>query len=1537
MQTIPGYTRLYTGKVSQPDVESITGLPPVIALAQNNRNQNPRSTVGTVSEVYDLLRLLYARCGTHPDPAFELDRSLFSFNTDKGACSHCRGLGEEELIDLNKLVADPSLTLREGALAPTLPTGYIMYSQVTVDVLNDVCQAHGFDVDRPWKDLTPEQQHVVLYGSDRLKVPFGKHSLESRMKWSGITAKPRELGYYGGMIPVMENIMKRDRNKNILKYVSSATCSVCEGTRLNAEALRVNWQGHHIAQLHDFTVSDLKEWLANLSLNAIEVPIVASLLSHLEQMEALQLGYLQLSRPAATLSGGEMQRLRLCLQVNAEMQGVLYVFDEPTIGMHPSEVHRLIEVLRKLVNQGNTVVVVEHDDAVFQAADWVVDVGPGAGENGGEVLFNGPVNDFLKLPNAKGVDHGQHEALAIDVSKGDWMTVSNASIHNLQHVEVKFPLKAMTTVVGPSGAGKTSLVQHTLFPLLTKGKTAASIAGGDSIQKVIHIDQQPIGRTPRSNPATYTKLMDEIRDCFAKEPLAKERGFKKGRFSFNNKGGRCETCEGAGVIGVGMHFLGNVNLPCPTCGGKRFNAATLEVKWKGLSIAEVLELSVSEAIPLFETEKVASRILATLAEVGLGYLKLGQPSTTLSGGEAQRVKLAAELQRPATAHTLYLLDEPTTGLHHADVLVLLKALRSLVHRGHTVVVVEHHLEVVQQSDYVLELGPGSGKRGGQIVAVGTPQQLAAEPTLTGHALNGEYVGKQFKQELLPPSQIALKGVRTHNLKGIDISIPLGKITAITGVSGSGKSSLAFDTLFALAQNRFLEATGSYARRMLTQSARTSVEQATGLTPVVALEQRALQQHPRSTVGTVAEVYELYRLLFSRIGKHPEGKQFAAGDFSFNRESGACMTCKGLGVELVTDASKLITHPELPIVDGAMQGTKTGKFYGDPHGQHMAILRAVAEELDLDLDVPYQDLNDVARSVVLEGAGERVFETEWHFKNKTRQGKQQLAKPWYGLLYYVREEYQRKHEQKGGDALRQLLKAVECSSCHGHRLNPEVLRVKVGEYHIGALAALTPVKALRWFETASNFMAEQELAITRELRANIIRGLEAMVKLGLGHLALSRSVESLSAGEAQRLRLARQISATLCDTTFILDEPAAGLHPKDCQNLLVVLQTLIDQGNTVVLVSHHPLMIEAADNVIALGPGAGEGGGELTSPIRTAYPSLQLNKVLRPSKFLLSFKGLEVNNLKNIDLSFGSSRFVVLSGVSGAGKSTVLFEVIQPSLQQGKAVGCTAVSIPQSINVVACGQASFAGSSSSIPLTYLGVFDDARKWFAHQKASKEAGLKASHFSFNHKLGRCETCAGQGELRVSMDFMSDVWVTCNTCSGKRYRSEVLAVEVNGKNIGDVLEMSAEAAKSYFEGVKKVSNALHWLSLAGLGHLQLGQSTRTLSGGEAQRLRLVKALLELDDRPTVILLDEPAKGLHPSDVLALTQLIKALCERGHTVVAADHQPHFMLSADHIIDLGPEGGEQGGSIVEQGTPQELLENGKGATALALQQLVKQ
>jgi excinuclease ABC subunit A len=860
------------------------------------------------------------KCGVSystPEP------QLFSFNSPQGACPTCDGLGDIYGIDPAKLVTDPEKSLKKGCMGVLgsfrdmprwmrrLFTGVAAHAEAKKKL------KPGTLLETPWKDLTAAQKKIWLNGTGLDEI---------KMAWKRGRAERGAKTKFEGICPLLTNRWRNAKSgimrRMLEKLMSVTPCHDCQGARLSAQAraVRITTRDRKadrelsLDRLCALPISDARAFLTDLELDdtqaVIAVELMKEIRSRLAFLDQVGLGYLALDRKAPTLSGGESQRIRLAAQIGSGLSGVLYVLDEPSIGLHARDNVKLLGALEALRDKGNTVIVVEHDEDTIRAADWVVDFGPGPGKRGGEVVAAGTPDDVAASERSvTGAFLSGRDAIEVPAKRrkpsGKSLRLEGVRHNNLKSVDIEIPLGLFVCVTGVSGSGKSSLVGDVLEPELRRllGSEAAvpgefdAIHGADQLDKVIVIDQSPIGRTPRSNPATYVKVWDDIRNLFTMLPDSKKRGWKAGRFSFNVAGGRCEACEGNGSTRLDMDFLADVWVTCEVCGGARFAKDTLEVRWKGKNVAELLNMEIGEARELFAEAPDIARKLETLCDVGLDYLHLGQPSPTLSGGEAQRVKLSRELAKRSTGKTLYILDEPTTGLHMADVRQLITVLERLVDAGNTVLVVEHNLDVVKRADWVIDLGPEGGAGGGEIIVAGTPEQVAkCKRSETGKALlpvlkAAEARGKAVRKPVVRrkpvaasaaaekallekiaktsrdpgPPAIMVRGAAQHNLKQVDADIPRGAMTVCCGPSGSGKTSLAFDTLYAEGQRRYVESLSPYARQFVGQVPKPLFEKIEGLSPAVAIEQRSTGSTPRSTVGTLTEMYDYFRVLAARLG------------------------------------------------------------------------------------------------------------------------------------------------------------------------------------------------------------------------------------------------------------------------------------------------------------------------------------------------------------------------------------------------------------------------------------------------------------------------------------------------------------------------------------------------------------------------------------------------------------------------------------------------------------------------------------------------
>ena len=1456
------------------------------------------------------------------------------------------------------------------------------------------------------------------------------------------------------------------------KYRAYTPCETCGGARLKTEALSwrlgadtpdaqrflprgVGFDAEKLAHLPGLTVHDLmllplttvRERLRTLSLPQMADEATAMLLTEirtrLEYLSNVGLGYLTLDRQSRTLSGGEVQRINLTTALGTSLTNTLFVLDEPSIGLHPRDMGRVIGVMHRLRDAGNSLVVVEHDPQVMQCADRILDMGPGPGERGGEVVYFGEAANITKSKTSR---TGRYLAGTLRADSGlrgtapaagtRKLQLRGACEHNLKNIDVEIPLGHLVCITGVSGSGKSTLVQDVLYAALlkAKGKPAETpgahraLQGHEHVSAVVMVDQSPIGRTTRSNPASYVGAFDAIRDIYTKAPQARERQYTAGTFSFNSGNGRCPACGGNGFEHVEMQFLSDVYLRCADCDGRRYRPEILEITIESKSIADVLDMTVSEALAFFAAEPKVCAALRPLAEVGLEYLRLGQPVPTLSGGEAQRLKLAGHLTTAADGAraTLFLFDEPTTGLHFEDIAKLLGAFRKLITAGHSLVVIEHNLDVIRAADWIIDLGPEGGDAGGELVCVGTPEQVMAhQHSHTGKALREYEATVNESRALVAPTPqasdersklksravISIHHAREHNLKNIDVDIPRGKFTVVTGVSGSGKSTLAFDILFAEGQRRYLESLNAYARQFVQGASRPDVDSITGIPPTVAIEQRTSRGGRKSTVATLTEIYHFLRLLYVKLGTQycpdcdvaiepQSAESIVAGIMKQSRGDRVGLLAplvvnrKGYYTDLAKwAAAKGHTHLrvdgeflptaqwprlarfnehtiELPVADvrvlpanehalraGVAQALAHGKGLVNVIGKLDALARAIDQR---DKTMPQLPQTAYSANRACPSCNRSFAELDPRlFSFNSRHG---WCTSCYGTgLKLAGFDWDAEREKTGTeehvlDSWLEWLQIEEpCPACDGQRLNRDALAVRLNGQSIAQFTRLPVNKVAAIFDKLS--LKGRAAEIARDVLAEIRTRLTFLDEVGLGYLALDRAAPTLSGGEAQRIRLAAQLGSNLRGVCYILDEPTIGLHPRDNKVLLDTLQKLEAKGNTLVVVEHDEDTIRRAAHVIDLGPGAGKLGGAVIAEgtakalmrnpqsITGHFLAHPLQHPLHPPRTVtrntpaIQISGATLHNLKAINVRIPLARFTAITGVSGSGKSTLARDVLHAQLalllSKNKPIKTNTykyLSNWQSVGrVLEVDQTPIGKTPRSCPATYVGFWDAIRRLFAEVPEARMRGYTASRFSFNTSGGRCETCDGQGMRKIEMSFLPDVRVACETCRGARFNADTLAVLFKGKSAGDVLRMSVDEAVEFFAAHSAIHHALTLLQDVGLGYLTLGQQSPTLSGGEAQRIKLVTELAKVRpdigdaaqrpgragiNRSTLYVFDEPTVGLHMADVEKLIRVLHRLVDAGNTVVLIEHNLDVIADADWIIDLGPEGGDAGGRIVAQGTP---------------------
>jgi len=1658
-----------------------------LSLTEDNRQRIEEAVTNALENGQGVMSILNAE--THEEVLFSqhafskksglsyppLEPQDFSFNHPIGMCSACMGLGILQEFDLKKII-DPNLSIAEDCCSIASSYQTVRYG----NIYDNLARIYGFKVTIPWKKLSEQAKKIFLFGTEnkwtnmKFVHPTKGSKWSEYIQWRGVLHEARQR--------YLEATSDTYRNK-MQELMHESTCSSCQGARIKPYPAATILHRKKIAEITSFSIAEALQFFNSLKLTLQEKQIASELLKEITErltfLNRVGLHYLTLDRTAPTLSGGEAQRVRLASQIGAGLVGATYVLDEPSIGLHPRDNHKLLETLKALRDRGNTVIIVEHDEETIREADFVVDVGPMAGKNGGTIVAQGTIENIIHSKNSiTGAFLSGREQIEIPKKRrpipSQHITIHKAFHHNLKNITVKFPLKTFIAVTGVSGSGKSSLITDILYPALSNQLLNSRLVvgkyerleGSEHLDKVIAIDQTPIGRTPRSNPSTYIKLFDEIRELFSQLPESQASGFSAGRFSFNVKEGSCPHCGGMGMTKIDMDFLEDEWVPCTFCKGKRFDEKTLSVTYKGKNIHDILEMSVSEAADFFSALPKIKEKLDMLLKVGLDYLQLGQPSPTLSGGEAQRIKLAKELSRPETGNSFYILDEPTTGLHFYDIKKLVGVLQTLVDKGNTVLVIEHNTDLIKTADWIIDLGPEGGFQGGKIIAEGRPEEIAKLDTPTGKALKEAMTplsrkktsasARELKNAPLP--FLSVKGAEQNNLKSISAQIPHGKITLCTGPSGSGKSSFAFETLYAEGQRRYTEAMSAYARQFIKQMPKPKIESIDGLSASIAIEQKSHAGNPRSTIGTMTEAYDFLRVLFAHLGTAycPETKEeirsiskeyvveklltlpfktklqilspltlkktetfenlkeklikqgflrirlnkeyfeldqpipfdkklknelflvidrivlgsesrprlfeavsqassFSNGTlvadlgnkdlffnlsfavlstgksyppitphtFSFNTAQGMCLDCLGLGMQYGADLKK---NKEI------MQLTPLGLAYllWQEHASDLSLklFSAFLDQEGIDEKMSLGKLPSEQLQILLNGSKEDGWISHKGLKLR-----------WTGLNAALAKAAKSSRSEVKASLL-PLLEEIPCLSCQGSRLNPLARNVLIQGKSIVEVCSMPVEEAFRFVSS---------LPVPHHFLGDVLdqlkQRLHFLLEIGLGYLSLDRSAPTLSGGEAQRIRLSRQLGGGLTGCLYVLDEPTIGLHPQDNELLNNALQKLCRLGNTLVLVEHDPLTIAIADFILDFGPEAGKQGGKimaqgsleeikknpvsLTGAYLSGRKKISLPAKRKTSPHELSVKKASLHNLKNISVNFKIGALNCLTGVSGSGKSTLMNDLLRPAVEkalESKKIpdeiqfsGSTIKGISHFDKLLVLDQNPLGHTQRADVSTYVDLLTSLRTFFAALPLAQARGLMPKHFSFNHRKGMCTHCFGLGVRTVHLQFLLPVKVICEACHGFRLNPLSLQVTYKGKHLGHLLHMTVEEAKEFLLPIPKATRILDTLIAVGLNYLQLGQEIATLSGGEAQRLRLSRELAKRSTGKTLYLLDEPTIGLHSEDIIKLLSIFHSLTDKGNTLVLIEHNLDVIANADYIIDLGPGAGIHGGQLITEGTPEEI------------------
>jgi excinuclease ABC subunit A len=1547
----------FTDEQESVRVRKIAGLGPAVALGQDLLNRNPNSIVATASGLHPLLRLLYARFGKR----------------------YCHVCGAETMVTTeDQIIAH--------MMKATTPTG------LSAILLKDVPGSH--------RTLLQELQksypgRLIIDGrrlAERMRAnldPAEPHTIELMSgitKRSGAAAVRNFLGQVRAMGVTAVRLATREGQD---VYALDALCSRCDSWLPEPRPIHFHtpcsncagsgcrsceWTGLHLLAAHvlwmDLRLPDLLRKSIDEACrlfrssagtktglyhdqypHAAARRILQEITMRLEAMQRAGLGYIQLDRQLPTLSRGEAQRLRIAVALVCQLEDMLHILDEPTIGQHPVNTARLLDNVKALPGP---VIFIEHDRLAVAGADHCVDLGPGAGEHGGEVLFAGRPADLWRQGSTTGRYFSRREMVIPDRQKPltDFLRFHGAHARNLQDIDVGIPLMSLTVITGVSGSGKSTLVEEVIDKTLRHEQPQNCRTFTGQYMVPLLIDQSPIGKNPRSNPATYTKTSDVIRDLFASRT-----GRSSSCFSFNRREGACPACQGLGALEVRLKYLPSVWITCTVCGGKRFNddvlRCVIKVHDRQLTIADIYDLSIEETYRLFKQEtrieqKVRAPLLhqmKALIDVGLGYLSLGQESPTLSGGEAQRVKLAKYLGRKKLQDKMIILDEPTTGLHPFDVAVLLKVLTRLIENGATIVAIEHDATFIRAADWIIDLGPGAGPAGGKVVYEGDVHAfLHRKDSITARMLKRESrlrPRRKAKPRRKTASCITMKNVSKHNLKNITVSLKKGNINVITGVSGSGKSSLVHDVLEQEARKRFLESLSMYERQNTHERSESDAEEITGLGLAVSIGHERKIHSVRATAGSITGLTGHLATLFSFIGDRTcprcrkplvRKETWVCPECGFTDElplpryfsphnyHAACITCHGIGALRKPNPEKLIIRPDLPLCAGAMYspGFFPKGFLCKPYNSGYDMVQGLAKAYGFDpATTPWECMAEKARHAFLYGTEEKI-----RIRYRSRTGRERIVRQKFPGFYKWVGDW-----DTGGTYTDTQI----CPACSGARLKPQFLAIRIHrhnfhDYHVMPLKDLfEDLRALR--------LPNRTLGIVKDSLAGALQKLRFLSTVGLGYLHLAQPGRTLSCGEVQRIRIAALLSSELTGITVILDEPTRGMHPGEVHAMVQTFCELTRLGNTLVIVEHDPDVIRNADMIFDLGPGSGRDGGRVQAQgtpaaikqtktktgmwLRTPHRKVVMSR-RKPAEWM-TIRGARENNLRIDELRIPLGVLTGVCGVSGSGKSTLMIDTIARILAPKKYTTSVAreeitpgayrdlTGSPGRTLVI---DQSKAGVYS--PVRFMGLKSILQKTYAASDEALQTGVDTI-FRKN-----CTACQGRGRVVYDMGFLPDVGIECSVCQGSGYPPEVKDLAVRSVTLPVLMSLTVDEVFDIWQDHEHIVRPLDALRTVGLGYLVLEQSA--VSGGEAQRMKIAYELAKRTERgPTLFILDEPTVGLHLDDICGLIETLQRVVSAGNSVVVIEHQPMLLSACDYLIELGPGGGPEGGRVIAEGTPVEI------------------
>ncbi len=1530
-------------------VDKISGLLPSVAVGQNLLNRNPNSTLATGSGLHPLLRLLYARFGTRHCPVCGSPVRIYDHDSIIHELENL-GNGSKLIVPLVKNVVGSHKTLLR-TLANSFDLNKILVDGQVINA-EPLSSKQSHTIQIALATLSGKETTHELRGYIDQSLALGSTSIKIKKEGNEITFSLAPVCAECGKW--LQPLEPQHFNRSC-PTCQGTGCKSCQHTGMHPNAAAARWEGMRFDQHLNLSITEAKRCFEGTSLPKNADRLASEIATRLTSLDQVGLGYVTLDRPVPTLSRGEAQRLRIAVILTGRLSDLLHLLDEPTIGQHPQDVDHLMSALADL---SGPVVFIEHDRNAVARVESVVDLGPGAGKEGGRVIFSGKTSDLWQEETPSGRFFSFRERVTLPEKHPKpkhFLRISGAHKHNLANLDIPIAKERLNIVCGVSGSGKSTLVEDVLHASIKTGKPVGCENLDYHKLKSVLVDQSPIGRNPRSNPATYTKLLDDIRNYFSDQT-----GLDATNFSFNTQQGACQVCNGMGAVEIKMRYLPSSWIPCSECDGKRFSDIVLDAKVNfhdGIprSIADVFDLNISEALRLFSnapglSEKSRNKIqslLTALEDIGLGYLTLGQPSPTLSGGEAQRVKLAKYLGNSKLSNRLLILDEPSTGLHPGDIHGLLIVLDRLVKSGGTIVVVEHNTDIIRAADWLIELGPGAGPEGGRLLFAGPPEELGQEnqtPTSCALANESSLEVKPLERSSSESSwnTISVRGARANNLIDVDIDIPKNALTVVTGLSGSGKSSLVGDVIESEAKRRYFESLNMYERQSVHERHQADVDSVSGLGVTLAISTQHGSYNQRAHVGDDTEIIQHLAVFFALAGEIncPEcNTSMIRNNLSIHcpkcnhnlpmlkprhflpiTYAAACLTCHGVGTLQEPRPEKLIIHPNLPLCDGAMYspGFFPKGYLCKPYNGGYDKVQALSLKYDFDpASTPWNEMTPEAQQAFLFGDPEPMLVTYINRKGITTTREESFP----GFYGWIRDWDQ------GGT----YTETVACPDCLGCGLREPYRSIRLRGKTIFELRQMSLEKLFSFIVDLPNKLLSD--TNPRYLINKTMQRLKFLCAIGLGYLHLDRLSATLSAGEAQRIRLAGLLGGELSGLTLLIDEPTRGLHPSEVEALNTALSSL-KQENTVIVVEHDPQIINKADYVIDMGPGAGRFGGQVDakgSPKIIAKSETYTGKWLRgeskiripasrrkPERWLKLINPCG-HNLKLTNFSMPLNLLVGVCGVSGSGKSTLIDDTLARILAPVKQTTSVAYEPitplpygnlqgrPEHCRVISQTRAGLHN-----PASFLGVEKAFRRFFAQSELAISLDLNEQSLKRD-----CSACGGRGTSRIDMGFLPDIFEKCEVCGGSGYPPEVNLVRCRGYTLPGVLTLSIEEAHQIFSDELRISAPLEAAVRVGLGYLILNQPGHTLSGGEAQRLKIAERLHEGNHSDTLFILDEPTIGQHLEDINKLIEVLQFLVDSGQSVLVVEHNPNLLTACDWLIELGPGGGPLGGNIIAEGSPE--------------------